>query len=135
MFDQNINILLVDDMKTMRALVKKTCMNLGFKNFTEAVDGKDAWEKLTTPGSKFDLVLSDWNMPNLQGIELLKKVRAEESTKNIPFLLITAENEAGQVQEAIVAGVDNYLIKPFSANDLKSRLEAIYKKRYGSNAA
>src|SRR4051812_20369494 len=106
MFDASITILIVDDMKTMRRLVQKACTDLGFKNFVEAEDGAKGWEAIQN-NPAIGLIISDWNMPNCTGLDLLKRVRASEKSKNLPFLLLTAESEASQVATAIQAGVDN----------------------------
>ncbi|MBA92688.1 MAG: hypothetical protein CMJ43_18600 [Phyllobacteriaceae bacterium] len=132
MFDPNIKILIVDDMMTMRKLVEKACKDLGFKNFESAKNGREAWGKID--GSKdapFDLVLSDWNMPESSGLDLLKRVRADSRFKTLPFVLITAESEKSQIVEAIKSGVSSYLVKPFTAAGLKEKLEAVHKKHQG----
>lgn len=128
MFDANTKILIVDDMLTMRKIVGKNCKEAGFTNMIEAADGALALTALTTPGAGFGLVISDWNMPNMTGIDLLKKVRADASLQKLPFVMLTAESEAHQVAEALKAGVDNYIIKPFSADTLKTKLADTYKK-------
>lgn len=135
MFPPETKILVVDDMLTMRKLVKKTLQSAGFTNFVEAVNGNDAWNKLNEPGVNFGLVLSDWNMPECQGIELLQRVRASEQLKDMPFVLLTAEGERDQIAEALKSGVDNYILKPFTAAVLKEKLAMVYKKRFGKKAA
>ena len=135
MFDPNIKILVVDDMSTMRKIVMKNLQGMGYKNFVEAADGIQAWEALTIPGAGIDLIISDWNMPKSTGLDLLKRVRADGRFKAVPFLLVTAENEASQVMEALKAGVSNYVVKPFTAVSLKEKLEATYKKYAGGKAA
>lgn len=127
MFDSNTKILIVDDMSTMRKIVKKSCLALGLANVEEAEDGFKAWEKLQA-SQDFDLIISDWNMPNCTGLEFLKRVRADARFKNIPFVLLTAESEASQIAQAISCGVSNYIVKPFSQDVLKQKLEAIHKK-------
>ncbi len=129
MFDPKTIILVVDDMKTMRKLVKKSCTDLGFSNFLEAEDGAQAFETLAAANPPVGLVISDWNMPNCTGLDFLKRVRAESRFKHTPFLLLTAESESSQVATAIQVGVDNYMIKPFSTNALSEKLTAVYKKR------
>src|SRR5687767_1846251 len=111
MFRAETPILIVDDMMTMRKLVKKACSEIGFKTFTEAADGLLAWEALTKAATPIELIISDWNMPNCTGIDFLRKVRANPQYKHLPFLLLTAEAEAKQVTEAVTAGVSNYLVK------------------------
>lgn len=132
MFDKSIKILVVDDMLTMRKLVGKALKDLGFSNITEASDGAKAWETLNQPDAKFDLILSDWNMPNSTGLDLLKRLRRDSRLKDTPFLLITAESEASQVAEAIQAGVDNYVTKPFNPQTIEQKLEAVFKKRFAA---
>lgn len=104
---------------------------LGFSNVSEADDGATAWPMLEaavdTP-APFGLVVSDWNMPVMQGIELLKKVRAHEKMKNLPFILVTAEADQKNIVEAIQAGVSNYVVKPFSPATLQEKLQAVYRK-------
>lgn len=128
MFKLDSNILIVDDMMTMRKIVKQTCAKLGFKNFTEAQDGVDAWNKISSAPVPFDFIISDWNMPNCTGLELLKKVRADAKLKSVPFLLVTAEAEKTQILEAMKAGVSGYVVKPFSSDALAARLAEMSKK-------
>lgn len=132
MFDFKTHILVVDDMKTMRKLVMKACKDIGFQNFTEARDGAEAWEVLSAPNSSIGLVISDWNMPNSTGLDLLKRVRGSSTLGSLPFILLTAESEASQVQEALRAGVDNYIIKPFTTDSLRQKVEQVHKKRAAS---
>ncbi len=127
MFDANTKILIVDDMMTMRKLVKKACTGLGFSNLEEADDGQKAYEKLLAAGD-FQLIISDWNMPNCTGLDFLKRVRADSKFKNLPFILLTAEAEAAQIAQAVALGVSNYIVKPFTADILKQKLEQSYKK-------
>lgn len=127
MFSPESKILIVDDMMTMRKLVKKALDTMGFKNIEEAEDGQKAWEKLQ--GSPdVALVISDWNMPNCTGLEFLKRVRTDSRFKKLPFILLTAEAEAHQVTEAVQAGVSNYCVKPFTPDSLKQKIEQTYKK-------
>lgn len=134
MFSPDTKILIVDDMLTMRKIVQKTLSTFGFSSFVTAKDGAEAWSILQEDKS-IGLIVSDWNMPNLTGIELLKKVRGHDEIKGTPFVLLTAESESNQVQEALVAGVDNYVVKPFAAATLKSKLEVTYQKFKSRNAA
>jgi len=129
MFAPETKVLVVDDMMTMRKLVSKACKTLGLANITEAADGQLAWQILNDPNSKIQLIISDWNMPNCTGLDLLKRVRKDSRFKDVPFVLLTAESEASQVKEAIMAGVDNYITKPFNAETLGQKLETVYKKR------
>jgi two-component system chemotaxis response regulator CheY len=126
MFDPKTKILIVDDMFTMRKIVSKVFKDLGFSDMVDAADGNEAWEKISS--SSIQLVVSDWNMPNCTGLDLLKKVRASEQHKNLPFVLLTAEAEGHQVMEALKAGVDNYIIKPFTPNTFKAKLEETFTK-------
>lgn len=123
--DKNIPILVVDDFSTMRRIVKNCLKQLGFENMTDAEDGQVALNKLKS--AEFKLIVSDWNMPNMMGIDLLKAVRADPKLKHIPFLMVTAEAQKANVIEAAKAGVSNYIVKPFTSEDLHQKLEAIYK--------
>lgn len=128
MFNFDIKVLVVDDFPTMRRIVKNLLKQIGFENIDEAEDGVQALNKLKS--GNYGLVVSDWNMPNMEGIALLRKVRQEaEPLKNIPFLMVTAEAEKEKVIEAIKAGVDNYIVKPFTAEVLKEKLEKIADKK------
>jgi two-component system chemotaxis response regulator CheY len=128
MFDLNTKILIVDDMSTMRKIVRKALSGYGFTLFEEAEDGQKAWAKLNEI-QDIGLVVSDWNMPNCTGLELLKRVRSDTRMRALPFVLLTAEGEAKQVDEAIKLGVDNYCLKPFTPESLKEKLEAAHKRR------
>lgn len=125
--DRNILILVVDDFSTMRRIVKNCLKQLGFENIVEADDGQAALEKLAT--GDFKLIISDWNMPTMMGIDLLKQVRANEKYKSIPFLMVTAEAQKENILEAAKAGVSNYIIKPFTADVLEEKMSGIFKKR------
>jgi two-component system chemotaxis response regulator CheY len=113
----------VDDFKTMLKIIDSLLKQLGFKNIVEATDGTMALEKLRS--DKFDLVLSDWNMEPMSGIDLLRTIRADPALKHIPLILITAESKAENIIEAKKAGVNNYIIKPFNAVTLKEKLSAV----------
>jgi len=128
MFALDIKVLIVDDMFAMRKLVMKVCKEIGFKNFTEAGDGAIAWQAVMDAKPPFDLIISDWNMPNSSGLDLLKRVRGDSRFKLTPFLMVTAEAEAHQVAEAIKAGVSNYVIKPFTGDALRDKLEGIHQR-------
>jgi two-component system chemotaxis response regulator CheY len=132
MFPPNTKVLVVDDMLTMRKLVSRCLKDLGFTDISEADDGETAWALLeggtTGRTPAFQLVVSDWNMPKLTGLGLLKKVRAHEATKNLPFLFVTAEAEKHQILEAIQAGVSNYVTKPFTPATMKDKLSAVWAK-------
>lgn len=131
MFPPDTKVLVVDDMLTMRKIVSKNLKENNLADVTEAPDGEQAWAKLDEAekaGAPFQLILSDWNMPKLSGVEFLKKVRADPRFKTLPFILITAEAEKSQVMEAVQAGVSNYIVKPFTGAQLKEKLEMVYKK-------
>ena len=128
MFDLNIPILVVDDMMTMRKIVVKTCQGIGFKNIQEAADGAKAWEIISSSKPAIGLVISDWNMPNCSGLELLKRVRGDSRFKSMPFMLVTAETEKTQIIEAMKAGVSGYVLKPFTKETLTAQLEDVHKK-------
>lgn len=130
MFSADTPILVVDDMSTMRKIVIKNCKELGFVQFTEAADGKIAWETLNA-GTRIGLIISDWNMPNCTGMDLLKRVRGDSRFKHLPFILVTAESEKTQILEAIQAAVSGYVVKPFTADSLKKQLEQAYLKLKG----
>ncbi len=123
-----MKILVVDDFSTMRRIIKNLLRDLGFNNTSEADDGLTALPMLKT--GKFDLLVTDWNMPGMQGIDLLKAVRADEdeSLKNIPVLMVTAEQKKEQIVEAAQAGVNGYIVKPFTALILKEKLEKIFAR-------
>ena len=125
--DKHMPILVVDDFSTMRRIVKGCLKQLGFENFTDAEDGQIALAKLQ--GEEFKLIVSDWNMPNMMGIDLLKAVRADAKLKSIPFLMVTAEANKENVIEAAKAGVSNYIVKPFTADQMQAKLEAIFAKK------
>lgn len=131
MYPDTTHILIADDMPTMRQLIRGSLEGLGFKNFTVAFDGKEALEKLNVANPPIQLIVSDWNMPNMSGFDFLKAVRADARFKGVPFLLVTTVDESSQVIDAIVAGADNYLLKPFTAEAIKEKLLGIYKKRGG----
>ncbi len=131
MFSNTTKVLIVDDMMTMRKLVSKTCKEIGFQNLVEAADGIQAWEAIQNSTPPIGLVISDWNMPNCSGLDLVKRIRADSRFKNTPFIMVTAEAEQHQVLEAIKSGVDNYVVKPFGKDQLIEKLEAVHKKRGG----
>lgn len=127
--DRNIKILVVDDFSTMRRIVKNLLQELGFDNIQEADDGNTALPLLKT--NKFDLVITDWNMPGMTGIELLKAIRANPTLKSTPVLMVTAENSREQIIEAAQNGVNGYIVKPFTANTLKEKMERIFERLAG----
>ena len=128
MYDPKTKVLVVDDMMTMRKIVAKTCKELGFTDIVEAADGALAWEVINSSPTPIGLIISDWNMPNCSGLDLLKRVRADGRFKNLPFVLVTAESEGHQVAEAVKSGVDNYVVKPFTAVALQKKLEDTHAK-------
>lgn len=128
MFDLKSRILVLDDMMTMRKIVIKNLKELGFTDIQEAADGLLGWQILETTEPPIQLIISDWNMPNCSGLDLVKKVRASTKYAKAPFIMLTAEAEAAQVKEALVAGVTNYIIKPFTSDTLKLKLEQTHKK-------
>lgn len=130
MFDKKTRVLVVDDMLTMRKIVIKILTEMGFTDVIQATDGDEAWNALITSPVPIGLVISDWNMPNCTGLDFLKKVRASDKYKSTPFLLVTAEAEQKQVIEAVKAGVDQYVVKPFSREALMGKL-AMVAKKYG----
>ncbi|MBF0316568.1 MAG: chemotaxis response regulator CheY [Nitrospirae bacterium] len=121
-----MKILVVDDFSTMRRIVKNILKQLGFDKIEEAEDGEQAFTKLKSGG--FDFLVTDWNMPNVSGLELLKRVRSDAKLKSMPVLMVTAEAEKEQVVEAVKAGVNNYVIKPFTADVLKEKIDKIFEK-------
>lgn len=123
MFALGSRILVVDDMSTMRKLVIKALKEIGFYNVIEAPDGGKGWDALISASPKVDVVISDWTMPVCTGVEFLKKVRADQRFKGLPFIMLTAESEKQQVVTALSAGVSAYVIKPFNAETLKEQLE------------
>jgi two-component system chemotaxis response regulator CheY len=124
MIDTGIKVLVVDDMSTMRRILKNVLRQIGFSDIVEAENGQDALTKLKAGG--FGLVVSDWNMPVMLGIELLRAVRADTELKTIPFLMVTAEAQKENLIEAVQAGVSNYVVKPFTAEVLQGKLEKIF---------
>jgi two-component system chemotaxis response regulator CheY len=124
--DKNMKVLVVDDFSTMRRIVKNLLRDLGFTNIQEADDGSTALPMLQ--GGDFDFVVTDWNMPGMQGIDLLKAIRADESLSHIPVLLITAEAKKEQIVMAAQAGVNGYIVKPFTAATLKTKLDKIFER-------
>lgn len=131
MFPSDTKILVVDDMRTMRIIVKKALAELNLTNVVEADDGATAWpeiEKALASAEPFRLVITDWNMPQVKGIDLLKQIRANAKTKDLPVIFVTAETEKSQVMEAVKAGVTNFVSKPFTPAALKEKLAAVYAK-------
>ena len=128
MFDHNMKILLVDDSKVIRAIVRSALGKVGFKNIHEAHNGRARLEKLKEEG-KFDFVFSDWMMPGMDGLTFLKAVRADEKLKNIMFVMLSAESINDKVDEATKHGADGYITKPFKPERIKTEIENIIKRR------
>lgn len=123
-FDPNMRVLVVDDFSTMRRIIKNILRQLGFTNIVEADDGTTAWDTLNK--DKIDFIISDWNMPQMTGIELLRKVRASEEFSDLPFLMVTAEAQQENILEAVQAKVSNYIVKPFTAEVMKQKIDKIF---------
>lgn len=131
MFPLNTKILVVDDMGMFRTMVKQSLGELGYKTYKEATDGEAGWKAIVdarTEKAPFGLIMSDWSMPKMKGIELLKKVRAEAWGRNLPFVMLTGEAEKSFIIEAVENKVTQYIIKPFTINDLKTKLKLAYEK-------
>lgn len=124
--DKNMKILVVDDFSTMRRIIKNLLKDLGFTNIQEADDGSTALPMLQQ--GDFDFVVTDWNMPGMQGIDLLRAIRADANLKHIPVLMVTAEAKKEQIVAAAQAGVNGYVIKPFTAATLKEKLAKIFER-------
>lgn len=133
--DKNMKILVVDDFSTMRRIVRNLLVELGFSNplIQEADDGNNALTMLKS--QPFDLVVTDWNMPNMTGIDLLRAIRAEASLKGMPVLMVTAENNRDQIIAAAQAGVNGYIVKPFNAVTLKEKLTKIFERIAAAGAS
>jgi two-component system chemotaxis response regulator CheY len=121
--DKNMSILIVDDYKTMLRIIRNLLKQLGFNSVDEAIDGSSALTKLRD--KDFGLVISDWNMEPMSGLQLLKEVRSDVKLKEIPFIMITAESKSENVIAAKEAGVSNYIVKPFNAATLKGKLTTV----------
>ena len=122
--DHSMKILIVDDFSTMRRILKNILKQLGFTDLVEADDGTSALEELKK--TQFDLIISDWNMPKMTGIDLLKKVRESEEHGKTPFLMVTAEAQKQNVIDAVKAGVSNYIVKPFTAEQISEKLKKMF---------
>jgi len=123
--DLNIRVLVVDDFATMRRIIKGVLKQLGFSNIVEAEDGDVALEELKK--DDYGLILADWNMPNMSGLELLKAVRSDKNLQRIPFIMVTAEGQKDNILEAVKAGVSNYVIKPFTPETINEKLKKVFK--------
>ena len=124
--NKDMRVLVVDDFSTMRRIIKNILRQLGFTNIIEADDGTTAWETLNK--ERIDFVISDWNMPKMPGIELLRKVRGSEEFAAMPFLMVTAEAQQENIIEAVQAKVSNYIVKPFTAETLGQKIDKIFEK-------
>ena len=122
-----MRVLIVDDSSTMRRIIGNVVQQLGIKkeDFEEAEDGVVAWKLLGE--SQYDIILTDWNMPNMNGLQLVQKTRAEGTHMKTPIIMITTEGGKGEVITALKAGVNNYIVKPFSADILKEKLDGVFK--------
>lgn len=127
LLDKNIRFLVVDDFPTMRMMIRQCLKQIGFGNVVEAEDGNVALEQLKR--NHFACVISDWNMPNRSGLDLLQIIRASGDWAKMPFLMVTAQAERTKVIEAVKAGASNYIVKPVCADDLQQKLEAIFTKQ------
>lgn len=127
MTDKDMSILVVDDFPTMRRIVRSLLKELGFTNVDEAEDGQEALTRLRS-GEGIQFVISDWNMPNLDGLEMLKQIRADEALKHMPVLMITAEAKKDNIIAAAQAGANGYIVKPFTAATLEEKLNKIFEK-------
>lgn len=124
-----MKILIVDDFSTMRRIIKNLLRDLGFNNTAEADDGKTALPMLKT--GEYQFLVTDWNMPGMQGIDLLKAVRADDKIKTLPVLMVTAEQKREQIVAAAEAGVNGYIVKPFTAATLKEKIDKIFARIEG----
>jgi len=123
--DMSMKVLIVDDYKTMLRIMRNLLRQLGFENVDEAIDGTQALEVLNASEDSFGLIISDWNMEPMTGIELLRHVRADEKLKMTPFIMVTAESKSENVIAAKEAGVSNYIVKPFNAGTLKAKMVSV----------
>ena len=121
--DKNMNVLIVDDYKTMVRIINNLLKQLGFPNVDEATDGAMALEMFKV--KKYGMIISDWNMEPMTGLELLKQIRSGNENKDVPFIMVTAESKTENVIAAKQAGVNNYIVKPFNAETLKGKIEAV----------
>lgn len=126
MADKNLRFLVVDDFATMRRIVRNLLKDLGFNNVDEAEDGHDALTKLRQ--SSFNFVISDWNMPNMDGLQLLSEIRKDSNLNKIPVLMVTAEAKKENIVAAAQAGASGYVVKPFTAATLEEKLNKIFEK-------
>lgn len=138
MFAPETKFLVVDDFATMRKIVKKVLSECGYKNVEEADDGKPAFQMLKEAAgtdAPFEFLISDWNMPGMTGIDLLKACKADPQLQHLPVILVTAESEQSNIVQAAQAGVSDYVVKPFNADTLKGKLQNVWKKESAKKAA
>ncbi|QIL91889.1 chemotaxis protein CheY [Microbulbifer harenosus] len=126
MMDKTMKILVVDDFPTMRRIIRSLLKELGFNNVDEAEDGQEGLAKVNSGG--FEFVVSDWNMPNLNGLDMLKQIRANAATSALPVLMVTAEAKKENIVAAAQAGANGYIVKPFTAATLEEKLNKIFEK-------
>lgn len=124
--NKDMRILVVDDFSTMRRIIRNLLREIGFQNIQEADDGNTAWPMLQR--GEFDFLVTDWNMPGMAGIDLLKHVRADATLRSLPVLMVTAEAKREQIVEAAQAGVNGYIVKPFTAETLREKLDRIFAR-------
>ena len=122
--DLNMKVLIVDDFATMRRILKNIMKQIGFSDISEADNGRNALKSLKS--DRYDLVLCDWNMPEMPGIELLNTVRADDDLKDTPFVMVTAEAQKENIMEAVKAGVNSYVVKPFTAETVEAKLKKVF---------
>ncbi|MBW1614723.1 MAG: chemotaxis response regulator CheY [Deltaproteobacteria bacterium] len=122
--DLSMKVLIVDDFATMRRILKNILKQIGFSNIAEAENGKTALAELKK--EQFDLVLCDWSMPEMSGLELLQKIRSDDELKDTPFVMVTAEAQKDNILEAVKAGVNNYVVKPFTAETIEEKLKKVF---------
>jgi len=119
-----MKVLVVDDSSTMRRIIVNTLARLGYKDVVQGADGVEAWEAMQA-NPDIGVVITDWNMPNMNGLELVKKIRAEDKYVDIPIIMVTTEGGKAEVITALKAGVNNYIVKPFTPQVLKEKLQAV----------
>ena len=119
-----MKLLVVDDSSTMRRIIKNTLARLGYKDVLEGADGIEGWEQMNT-NPDIDMLITDWNMPEMNGLELVKKVRGDDRFKDTPIIMVTTEGGKAEVITALKAGVNNYIVKPFTPQVLKEKLSAV----------
>ncbi len=124
--DKNIKILVVDDFATMRRIIRNLLGELGYRNLDEADDGRTALPKMKS--GEFDFLVTDWNMPGMTGLDLVKAVRADPAIRHTPILMVTAEAKKSQIVEAAQAGINGYVVKPFTAGTLNDKIDRIFAR-------